>query len=247
VGVDLPDAVAASTQVDLMLHWRSNQALFAGQPALTWINPQGRTIEAQDVEFWGRSRIALAAPALPGIYHLRLGWMDQQGQPLLVRCGWLARPTDACTVATVHVSESPPEALANFDGKMLLLDVDLGASTFLSGQTIPLTLYWHGLQPMNEDYTVSVQLIGPDGRLRGQTDTWPVQGTLPTSQWSPGQRIADPYAVALPADAPPGRYQVGVVVYLLETQARLPLIGESGTAKGDIAWVGELEVVGAEE
>jgi hypothetical protein len=100
---------------------------------------------------------------------------------------------------------------------------------------------------MEEDYTVSVQLIAPDGRLYGQTDAWPVQGTLPTSQWSPGQRIADPYDVTLRADAPPGRYQVGVVVYLLATHTRLPLLDESGRASGDIAIVGELDVVGGTE
>ena len=100
---------------------------------------------------------------------------------------------------------------------------------------------------MKEDYTVSVQLIGPDGRLWGQTDAWPVQGTLPTSQWSPGQRIADSYTVALSADAPSGRYQVGVVVYLLATQTRLTVVDESGRATGDIVWVGELEVMGEKQ
>jgi hypothetical protein len=247
VGVDLPDVVAADTRVDLTLHWRFNHAVVTGRPALTWIKRQGSTIEAQDVEIWGRSRILLKTPALPGVYHLRLGWMDQEGQPLPARCGWLARRTDTCTLATVHVTASSASALANFDGKMLLLDVGVGVSTLLPGQDMSLTLYWQGLQPMKEDYTVSVQLIGPDGRLWGQTDAWPVQGTLPTSQWLPSQRIADPYTVALPADAPSGRYQVGVVVYLLATQTRLPLVGESGQATGDIVWVGELEVVGEEK
>jgi hypothetical protein len=96
---------------------------------------------------------------------------------------------------------------------------------------------------MDKDYTVSVQLVGPDGRLYGQMDAWPVQGTLPTSQWTPGQRVSDPYQVVLAPDAPPGRYRVGVVVYLLATQTRLPVVDTLGRAIGDIAWLGELEVV----
>jgi hypothetical protein len=168
--------------------------------------------------------------------------VDQEGQPFAARCGWLARPTDDCVLATLHVASAAASALANFDGKMLLLDVEAGASILRPGQSLSLMLHWQGLQSMKDDYTVSVQIIGPDGRLYGQTDAWPVQGTLPTSQWLPGQRIADPFIVALSAEAPSGLYQVGVVVYRLATQTRLPLVDESGQAMGDIAWVGELLV-----
>jgi hypothetical protein len=113
----------------------------------------------------------------------------------------------------------------------------------LPGQTIPVALNWQGLRMMDRDYTISVQLVGPDGHLYGQTDAWPVQGTYPTSQWSPGQRVADSYRVGISSDAPPGRYQVGVVIYLLATQTRLPLVDDSGRTTGDIAWIGAVEVV----
>jgi hypothetical protein len=69
-----------------------------------------------------------------------------------------------------------------------------------------------------------------------------VQGTLPTSLWSPGQRIGDPYDVTLEADAPPGHYQVGVVVYLLATNTRLPLLDDAGQVVGNMAVVGEVDV-----
>jgi hypothetical protein len=177
--------------------------------------------------------------------------VDQQGRFHTARCGWLAHPTEDCPLAKVRVTATTATALANFDGRMLLADVrfDLpspaaGSLTTLSpGQQMHLTLSLQGLQPMEEDYTVSVQLIGTDGRLYGQTDAWPVQGTFPTSLWSPGQRIFDPYQVILAPDAVLGRYKVGVVVYLLATHTRLPLLDESGRARGDIACVGEFEVV----
>jgi hypothetical protein len=160
-------------------------------------------------------------------------------------------PTQDCPVARVQVTAAAATALANFDGKMLLAgaEFDLPASsagalpTLSPGQTMQLTLSWQGLQPMEENYTVSIQLVGPDGRLYGQTDTWPVLGTFPTSQWSPSQRFSDPYQVVLGPDAAPGHYQVGVVVYLLATRTRLPLLDAAGQSTGDIAWLGEFMVV----
>jgi hypothetical protein len=242
MGVDLPDVIAAGTAVELTLYWHAGNAVDRAHPALTWVNSRNVGVEAQVLERRGRSRLLLQAPASPGDYDLRLGLVKPDDRPLQARCGWLARPTDDCALTTVRVTEAAASALANFEGKVLLLDAEIGASALRPGQSVPLTLRWQGLQAMEENYTVSVQLIGPDGRLYGQTDAWPVQGTFPTGQWSPGQRIADPYQVVLAPDAPPGRYRVGVVVYLLATQTRLPLVDESGRATGDIAWVGELDV-----
>jgi hypothetical protein len=193
----------------------------------------------------------LQAPTLPGEYGLRLGWVDESGRPLAARCGWLARASDDCALAVVRVTEAAEQALANFDGQMLLLEAEIDESTpfdkvhdkLRPGQSATLMLHWQALRSMEEDYTVSVQFIGPDGRLYGQTDAWPVQGTLPTSLWSPGQSISDPYDVTLEADAPPGRYQVGVVVYLLATNTRLPLLDDAGQIVGDMAVVGEVDVV----
>jgi len=254
VGLDLPDVVAAGAPLELKLYSSASERVNAevqGHPALTWIDNRGSRQEAAVLEMWGPFRLLLRAPTDAGDYGLRLGWVDQQGRFLTARCGWLAHPTDDCLLAEVHVTAATATALANFDDRMLLQDVgfDLpspvaGSLVALSpGQPMHLTLSWQGLQPMEEDYTVSVQLIGPDGRLYGQTDAWPVQGTLPTSQWSPGQRITDPYQVVLASDAASGRYKVGVVVYLLATQTRLPLLDGAGRATDDIAWVGEFEVV----
>ncbi len=267
VGVDLPDVVTAGVSAELRLHWAavsasavSNASGVGGEAgdvegqeslALTWVDRQGNREGAPVLERWGWSRLLVQAPGAPGNYELRLGLVDQQGELLTARCGWLARPARECALATVNVTTAAAAALANFDGKMLLLDVefDLPApsantlSVLSPGQKLGVTLSWQGLRPIAEDYTISVQLIGPDGRLHGQEDAWPVQGTFPTSQWAPGQRIADPYQVPLSADAPQGRYQVGIAVYLLATQTRLPLVDASGRAIGDIAWVGELQVI----
>ena len=86
---------------------------------------------------------------------------------------------------------------------------------------------------MDADYTVFVQVLDAADRLVGQVDAWPVQGTFPTSQWTPGQTVADPYLVQLSADLPPGDYRLHVGLYLLATLQRLAVVDQRGTAIDD--------------
>jgi hypothetical protein len=85
-------------------------------------------------------------------------------------------------------------------------------------------------------------LIGPDGKVHGQVDQWPMQGTLPTSSWLAGQTVIDPYVVTLPPDAPSGKYQVEVGWYLLATLRRLAVLDSSGRPSDDHVIVGEFSV-----
>jgi hypothetical protein len=92
------------------------------------------------------------------------------------------------------------------------------------GGLVRVNLEWQALQTMRESYTVFVHLVGPDGRLYGQRDYWPVEGTRLTSSWQPGEIIRDPHEVRLAPDAPDGPYTVHIGLYLLETLQRLPLL-----------------------
>jgi hypothetical protein len=96
-----------------------------------------------------------------------------------------------------------------------------------------------------EDYTVFVHLVGPDGRLHGQVDSWPVQGSHPTSQWRPGEEVADAYDVRLDPDAPPGQYSIQVGWYLLSTMQRLQVLDQSGEPIGDSHVISEFVVAEA--
>ena len=135
---------------------------------------------------------------------------------------------DAFRLPAVAVAPTPPQGLANFDGRALLVEARYSAETLEPGALLDVFLVWQPLQPFDKDYTVTVQLIGPDGVLYGQTDSYPVQGTHPTSRWEVGERIADGYQVRLADDAPPGAYQVQVGLYLLATLERLPVVDDTG-------------------
>jgi hypothetical protein len=139
---------------------------------------------------------------------------------------------------------SAEEALANFGDQVLLREAELGAEIAFPGDVIPVSLRWRGLRAMAVDYTVFVQLIGPDGKLHGQVDSWPVQGTYPTSEWAVGKDVSDPYEVRLKANAPTGQYRVVVGLYELETMERLRVLSAEGAPLGDSYLVGTVEVRG---
>lgn len=122
----------------------------------------------------------------------------------------------------------------NLDGQIELLGYDLSADQVGPGGTIELTLYWHELTELEEDYTVFVHLLGESYNLAsgsflwGQKDNMPLGGTYPTSRWLENEVVIDRYAIAVQPDAPPGLYRIEVGMYLLETGQRLPVFDDRG-------------------
>jgi hypothetical protein len=86
-----------------------------------------------------------------------------------------------------------------------------------SRQSWQINLYWHALAPIMEDYTVSVRARTVDGRLLAQQDSWPVEGLLPTSQWQPGDYVADFHSLEIPGADPQQVDEFEIVVYNLDT------------------------------
>jgi len=206
---------------------------------LAWVNERGQEVEASVFPLTAgavRSRHVVTAPQAPGSYTLRVGLAGEDA-----RCNWLASPTGDCPLATVEVGPAQ-EGVANFAGLMLLLDAEVGRTAAQPGEILPVTLHWRSLRTVGEDYTAFVHLVGPDGRLHGQVDAWPVQGSYPTSRWSPGEEVSDPYEVRLAPDAPSGRHRVEVGWYLLATMQRLQIVDADGRPIGDSFVVGEFDV-----
>lgn len=184
----------------------------------------------------GQTRLAFTAPEFEGHYQLDM----TTGQP--VRCHWLAEMTTNCVLGTLTVAGDTLEDAVNFDNQVLLSNVRLDGSTLKPNESIKVDLVWRGLKAWPDNYTAFVHLVGPDGRVHGQVDQWPVQGTLPTSSWPAGQRVDDPYVITLPADAPGGKYQVEVGWYLLSTLRRLNVLDSAGRPSDDHVIVGEFTV-----
>jgi hypothetical protein len=131
----------------------------------------------------------------------------------------------------------------NLNGQIELLGYDLSAdqvrlrrerSAERPGDTIELTLYWHTLTKLEEDYTVFTHLLGESYNpvsgnfLWGQKDNMPLDGAYPTSHWLQNEVVVDRYAIAVQPDAPLGLYRIEVGMYLLETGHRLPVFDDRG-------------------
>lgn len=236
---DLPIATSAGSVVPVDLGWTSVKE--AGAISFEWIDGENHATAAGHVGVMRdttRSRAHLTAPQQPGVYLLRTRWAGKTSY-----CRWLAKTTTTCDLTQVEVI-SKQDWLASFDGRIMLLEARVDSAHLRPGGTLPVVIRWRALQTLAEDYTVTVQLWGPDGRLYGQIDSWPAQGTRPTSSWRPGEEIVDPYLIPLSVDAPPGLYQVVVSWYLLATMERLPVVDSSDTAVADHVILGTVAVPG---
>lgn len=122
---------------------------------------------------------------------------------------------------------------ARFGKAVRLLGVHIETSRLRPGESVRLSLAWEALLDAPPASTVFVHLVGPDGVVRGQQDNPPVWGTQPLSLWRAGDRVRDPYQIPVPADAPPGRYDLAIGLYDPTTGERLPVYGADGAPLGD--------------
>jgi serine/threonine-protein kinase len=120
----------------------------------------------------------------------------------------------------------------NLADKVLLVSCDLPRVEFKPGETVQLTLHWQALREMTEDYTVFVHLTQADGQLVSQQDIQPLGGAKPTTSWTPGETVDDPYELAIPVGASPGTYWLKVGMYSQSTMERLPVV-EPGRAQAE--------------
>ncbi len=89
----------------------------------------------------------------------------------------------------------------DYDGAMRLLGYQLPAKTVHPAETLPLTLYWQLLKPVDLNYSIFVHLLGRQRQVVGQIDTYPGGGQWPTSLLSPGAVLADSYEIPISAEA----------------------------------------------
>jgi hypothetical protein len=149
-------------------------------------------------------------------------------------CSWPAVERAGCVLGVVEVSGAAlPERAVNFEDKIALLAVDVPEPRLEPGGQLTVNLTWLGLGDMDEDYTVFIQVLDEKDRIVGQVDSWPLQGTFPTSQWAAGGRVEDSYLIQIAEDLPPGQYRLHMGWYLLGTLRRLPVLDDSGTAVDD--------------
>ncbi len=140
----------------------------------------------------------------------------------------------------------PNPVQTNFSGQLMLVGYTYDARRVTPGGALDVTLYWRGLRPMDEDYTVSVQVIDAAGQPAGGYDNWPGDGAYPTSGWTPGETVEDIHAVPIAPDAAPGMAEVRVIVYLRGDEPddieRLKLVTADGRLVDDPARLSRVRI-----
>jgi len=114
-----------------------------------------------------------------------------------------------------------------------------GAAEVRPGDRLQLTLYWRALDRVDARYTVFTHFLGEAynpvtaGPVWAQHDSEPLEGGWPTTQWFVDYLIADSHTLDIPAETPPGAYQIEVGMYDILTHARLPVTDTQGQPSGD--------------
>jgi len=119
---------------------------------------------------------------------------------------------------------------AVFGGRVALLRYDLGLAQ--PGQSLPFTLYWQAIGPIDRQYTVFVHLLGAGGQRYAQADGPPLRGIQPMINWQLGETLPDRRTIDLPPDLPPGRYNLAIGLYGADG-SRLPITTAAGQPLGD--------------
>ena len=121
----------------------------------------------------------------------------------------------------------------------------LGAKTGIradhSALDVRVTVTWTASVPVSEALKVSARLLRPgsDAPLVAN-DQAPVHFAYPTTDWVTGQPVQDVYDLALPAQTPPGNYNVLLILYRAADgkevgRAELPPITLAGADTGPAA------------
>lgn len=202
----------------------------SGRMVATLVRPLGRAaypppewplgaVVRDAVAFWLPAQAEDGTAVLAGAYTLRLDLVDAAGAalPAFADLGSL-------TITAPTRSFAPPAPAyplsVTLGETATLVGYDLDATVFAPGAPLPLTLYWQSVNVTTASYTVFVQLIH-EGRVLAQRDQLPLAGSRPTTGWLPGEYLADSYTLTVPADAPPGTYELIVGLYVAETGERL--------------------------
>jgi 4-amino-4-deoxy-L-arabinose transferase-like glycosyltransferase len=124
-----------------------------------------------------------------------------------------------------------------------LLGYDLApAGAVAPGQAITLTLHWQATRRPAADYAVFVHLRRADNSNLTQADAAPRGGDWPTAAWEPGQPVADPHVLTMPAGTPPGVYTLWIGMYRPVEMTRLTLSAAGARISDNALYLGDVVV-----
>jgi hypothetical protein len=123
----------------------------------------------------------------------------------------------------------------NFDNQLRLLGYDQTGDR-------QVTLFWEALQPLDQDYRVSLVLRDTQGQEWGRWDGRPTAYFYPTDRWRVGQVVFGRYDLVLLPGSPPGDYGLYVGVYTEADPVGLDVLDPAGAPQGKRAVLGAVRL-----
>ena len=121
----------------------------------------------------------------------------------------------------------------NFGNRLRLTGYGFTEDAIEYRKQLGITLHWETIAEMQEGYALSLRLVDEQGHLWGQADEWlENEASLATYAWKVGQVSERHHALSLVAGTPPGRYQVKLVLYHVDTLQGLDIMDERGAPAG---------------
>ncbi|MBN1584418.1 MAG: hypothetical protein JXA89_27170, partial [Anaerolineae bacterium] len=135
----------------------------------------------------------------------------------------------------------PNPVRVNFQDEIALVGWELERRVVAPGEPVVLTLYWECLAPMDSTYTVSAQVLDAGWRKVAQWDSYP--GDTDTAGWQAGQQVIDHRTLEVAPDAPPGGYELRLLIYDGQTLKRMRIINaEKRVLPDDFHVLGQVRV-----
>jgi hypothetical protein len=129
--------------------------------------------------------------------------------------------------------------------ELQLAGYNLSREAVPAGETFDIDLAWETLQPPAGAYQSNVWLDGPGGLTWSEKETFRpriYEDAPNTLFWQPGQWAWDSREVQVLPGTPPGRYDLVLTLFPLDTLQPLPLLDAQGQRIGPQAVIGQIEV-----
>jgi hypothetical protein len=159
-------------------------------------------------------------------------WPLKQRRSLLVATILVLLPGLLWLSSALTARWQPQRLSSSVGEQSLLIGADLPGSA-RPGDRVAVTLYWFNLHDTDQNYQVFVHLLDASGAVRAQHDGEPVGGFTPTTRWRPNELILDRHLMTLPADLPPGAYELRAGMYQLHPLRNLPVTPGRGLLPED--------------
>jgi hypothetical protein len=236
-GYAAPDKIQPGQPVWLWLYWQARQPMTASpQLRLTLADGSQQLNQASPLADsvgplagWQPGQLRRAVYHLPTSPNLS-GETATLTVTVLTADGRIAGQTELAPLRLEHRPRSfapvqPGHPLSIGLGRppsLTLRGYDLSGQAVRPGDSLPVTLYWQAEAEMAVNYTVFLQLLDPAQHVVAQVDRQPLAGAAPTTTWLPGEVLTDLYHLSLPAELPPGQYQLIAGMYHSAGGQRLP-------------------------